>query len=1131
MIYQVLFNIIAIGTFSLIFGRFFSQKWIGISSFILHVSCVAWCLLIFFFLIEYQCSYYYELFYWIKFFDFFVSYNFIIDYLSIIMFLIILFVSFCVQCFSIGYMDNDPHQVRFFGYLSFFSFFMMLLVCSYNFLQIFLGWEGVGIVSYLLINFWFSRIEANKSAMMALLTNKIGDVAFILSMMFFFSVYGSLDLSVIFAQQNCIHFQNFNSFFGCIFLSIAALVKSSQIPFHFWLPEAMEGPTPVSALLHAATMVTAGVFLLVRCSFLFDNQFEILMWISFIGGITSLLGSITAFFQNDLKKIVAYSTTSQLGYMFVSCGFFGFDACIYHLMNHAAFKALLFLSAGSIIHLLLHEQDIRHMGGLFFISPLGYISSFIGSMSLMGFPFLSGFFSKESILSAILSEYSNSFFFTCLILFFPFISIIFTVLYNVRLLYHVFFSMFKGSFSFLEKFQVLSFWKRVPLFFLSILSICLGWYSFSFFLSAGTDWFQGSICVCTLNILRNFSFDFVFINSQFFSFLKDLPVFWVFYFFILYLTFMDIFFFRMNFILFFFVWLRGILYFICWRFLFEKFLYPLVNFLVFRFSGKIFSFLEKGMLEGFILSSMSDQLNSLSRVMFTYKLHHYFGFVIMFFVFIMHELSYVDPDFFTDGFTYGFFHFFFWKGSDLKKKSRELMTRSNGMNNRNTNMRFLFSRFFNFCKRIFRALFSPISCVFSSLRNFFQSCSLKLVGFLKKNISEETREYFYRKKTNIESFFFFYTPFLIQFFMLFYMFSIIFLFYFCEYVHEPVVISSKTNGENQETTSVYSIEGDNTDVSNYNSDLECFRMILKDENPLIGIEELKIGPPPTGPHIKGSTLPPSDYLLEEDDSYHTDVFIEEPEGKDPDPNQVTVVGKLNIPDQFYGMNLVRELKELNPINSKELVIQDARKWAHLYEPISQECKFLGKGELFTNEKSRCYEQHLFIKAPDVPYFLAYDSLAEKEWRDNSMNSKGMGPWFYSFENEAQVRVIDLYENENDQYPYACIQVRGDGSLNRPIMLHTHYPEGTIFDSCWECISKNRDISTITNTIVIGNSECRFYYLNPNLIPEHEKSHVEFYEGGNGVFKGKRPKLENNVNMWNLFLGATTMTVLYILIQK
>ena len=300
-------------------------------------------------------------------------------------------------------MSSDPHIIRFIGYLSLFTFFMLFLVTSGNFVQLFFGWEGVGLSSYLLINFWYTRIQANKSAMKAIIVNRFGDfgIYFFLLIIYFF--FRSFDFSVVFSSMPFllakeINFLNTNYRFVdflSFFVFLGAAGKSAQIGLHTWLPDAMEGPTPVSALIHAATMVTAGVFVLIRLSPILEYSDSILFIISLFGGLTAFFAGTVGLVQYDIKKVIAYSTCSQLGYMFFSCGLSNYSVGLFHLFNHGFFKALLFLGAGSVIHALLDEQDMRKMGGLLKLLPLTYVAILIGSLALLGFPFLIWFLFKR----------------------------------------------------------------------------------------------------------------------------------------------------------------------------------------------------------------------------------------------------------------------------------------------------------------------------------------------------------------------------------------------------------------------------------------------------------------------------------------------------------------------------------------------------------------------------------------------------------------------------------------------------------------------------------------------------------------------------------------------------------------
>ena len=339
-------------------------------------------------------SYVVNLGYWIKSESLSVSWAFKLDMLSAIMLFVVMLVSTLVHLYSIGYMDHDEHKSRFFSYLSLFTFAMLMLVTSNNFLQLFFGWEGVGLCSYLLIGFWFKKQSANAAAIKAFLVNRVGDLGLILGICVIYKLTGSLDFKIVFDSASSLVNSNFLFFnysipyieLACFLLFIGAMGKSAQIGLYTWLADAMEGPTPVSALIHAATMVTAGVFLVARCSPLFEYAPVSLNFVIIVGAVTSIFAACIAITQNDIKKIIAYSTCSQLGYMFFACGVSAYSAGMFHLMTHAFFKALLFLGAGSIIHALSDEQDIRKMGGLAKALPYTCIAMWIGSLALAGLP-------------------------------------------------------------------------------------------------------------------------------------------------------------------------------------------------------------------------------------------------------------------------------------------------------------------------------------------------------------------------------------------------------------------------------------------------------------------------------------------------------------------------------------------------------------------------------------------------------------------------------------------------------------------------------------------------------------------------------------------------------------------------
>ena len=348
----------------------------------------------------------YKIFEWISSGNFVANWSINIDPLSSVMLLVVTFVSALVHIYSIGYMSHDPHKPRFMSYLSLFTFSMLVLVVSDNFLQLFFGWEGVGLCSYLLIGFWYKKESANNAAIKAFIVNRVGDFGLAIGIFLIFFYFGTINFQEVFdtAPQ---FIENKLVFFGfesslitliCIFLFIGAMGKSAQFLLHTWLPDAMEGPTPVSALIHAATMVTAGVFLVVRCSPLFEYSETALNLVTIVGMITAIFAASVALVQNDIKKIVAYSTCSQLGYMFFAAGVGAYHVAMFHLFTHAFFKALLFLGSGSVIHAFKDEQDIRNMGGIRKKLPYTYALMLIGTLALTGFPFLSGFYSKDAII-------------------------------------------------------------------------------------------------------------------------------------------------------------------------------------------------------------------------------------------------------------------------------------------------------------------------------------------------------------------------------------------------------------------------------------------------------------------------------------------------------------------------------------------------------------------------------------------------------------------------------------------------------------------------------------------------------------------------------------------------------------
>lgn len=424
-----------------------------------------------------------NLFKWIESDSISLDWEFCFDELTVSMLLPVLTISFLVHLYSVTYMKTDPHNPRFFSYLSLFTFFMILLVSGENYLILFVGWEGVGIMSFLLISFWFTRVQAVKSAMSAILYNRVGDMFLIIGMALLLASVGSLKFSIVFSV---VPYVNKTTLFlvGICFL-LAAVGKSAQLGLHIWLPQAMEGPTPVSALIHAATMVTAGVYLLLRSSPLLEFNSDVLYIIGWLGALTSLVSGCIGLFQNDLKRIIAYSTCSQLGMMFVSIGLSKYGLALFHLINHAFFKALLFLSAGVIIHAFNDEQDLRKMGGLRPGMPLTYLFVLIGSMSLMAMPFLTGYYSKDVILEMSFERFELY----CLLVFVA----VLTSSYSFKIIYYVFLSSPNGSASSYEKVHDVPYGMLIPLFFLSICSIFGGYLTKDLFIGLGSSALSNSL--------------------------------------------------------------------------------------------------------------------------------------------------------------------------------------------------------------------------------------------------------------------------------------------------------------------------------------------------------------------------------------------------------------------------------------------------------------------------------------------------------------------------------------------------------------------------------------------------------------------------------------------------------------
>jgi proton-translocating NADH-quinone oxidoreductase chain L len=453
------------------------------------------------------CSF--KLFSWInsEMMDF--HWGFLFDSLTVVMLIVVTCVSTIVHLYSIGYMEMDPHLPRFMSYLSLFTFFMLILVTADNLIQMFVGWEGVGLCSYLLINFWHTRLQANKAAIKAVIVNRVGDFGLVLGVLGIFYLFKTVNYSTLFAlvpytadnvdlSFNILGF-NFNILtFICVFLFIGSVGKSAQVGLHTWLPDAMEGPTPVSALIHAATMVTAGVFLLARCSPLFEYAPNALTIVTFVGAMTAFFAATTALVQNDLKRVIAYSTCSQLGYMVFACGISNYNVSVFHLANHAFFKALLFLSAGSVIHALADEQDMRKMGGVIKLVPYTYAMMFIGSLSLMGFPFLTGFYSKDAILELAYGSFTISGHFAHWL---GTISAFMTAFYSMRLIYLTFINKTNAYKQSIQGAHDLPKIMGYPLVVLVFGSIFIGYLTKDMIIGVGTHFWGNAIFILPQNLI------------------------------------------------------------------------------------------------------------------------------------------------------------------------------------------------------------------------------------------------------------------------------------------------------------------------------------------------------------------------------------------------------------------------------------------------------------------------------------------------------------------------------------------------------------------------------------------------------------------------------------------------------
>jgi NADH-quinone oxidoreductase subunit L len=420
-----------------------------------------------------------------------------VDSLTAVMLVVVNSVSALVHIYSIGYMSHDPHKPRFMSYLSLFTFMMLSLITADNFLQLFFGWEGVGLASYLLIGFWFKKESANNASMKAFIVNRVGDLGLLIAMFLIFKTFGTLTFSEVFSQAADQSKNSIKMFGGeynlittiCVFLFIGAMGKSAQILLHTWLPDAMEGPTPVSALIHAATMVTAGVFLVARCSPLFEYSQYALNLVAFVGATTAIFAASIAIVQTDIKRIIAYSTCSQLGYMFFAAGMGAYNVAIFHLFTHAFFKALLFLGAGSVIHAFHDEQNIEKMGGVWKKIPLTYALMLIGTLALTGFPLLAGFYSKDAIIE---SAYFSKSLFAGYAFVIGLTTAFITSIYSWRLIFKTFHGKYNNTMSF-EKVHESGPVMLIPLLLLAVGAIFSGYVFHGIFIGENTQFWGKAI--------------------------------------------------------------------------------------------------------------------------------------------------------------------------------------------------------------------------------------------------------------------------------------------------------------------------------------------------------------------------------------------------------------------------------------------------------------------------------------------------------------------------------------------------------------------------------------------------------------------------------------------------------------
>nr|YP_010977158.1 NADH dehydrogenase subunit 5 [Daedalea dickinsii]WNZ34363.1 NADH dehydrogenase subunit 5 [Daedalea dickinsii] len=424
-----------------------------------------------------------------------ISWEFLFDQLTVTMMIPVVFISTLIHIFSTDYMSEDPHNQRFFSYLSLFTFFMLLLVSGANYFVMFVGWEGIGVVSYLLINFWFTRLQANKAAILAFTMNRVGDMGLSIGFFALFALFGSIDYATVFTLAPYMN-ETAITIIGLLLLT-GAMAKSAQIPLHSWLPGSMEGPTPVSALIHAATLVTAGLYLLLRSSPILEYSSTALLVITLVGATTAFFAATCGLVQNDLKRIIAFSTISQLGYMVMAVGLSQYNVALMHVVNHAFFKALLFLGAGAVIHSFADQQDVRRFGGLINFLPFTYSCMLVGSLSLLATPWLTGFYSKDLIIELAYAQYSFTGTFAFIL---GSVTAGLTAFYSFRLISLVFLTYPNGSRNAYLNSHEANFKVIIPLFLLALFSIFFGFVFSDLFVGIGTDFFANSLFIHPNNI-------------------------------------------------------------------------------------------------------------------------------------------------------------------------------------------------------------------------------------------------------------------------------------------------------------------------------------------------------------------------------------------------------------------------------------------------------------------------------------------------------------------------------------------------------------------------------------------------------------------------------------------------------